>query len=176
MHLFWSQGYVATGVAQILEAADLKPGSFYNAFGSKKQLFVRTVEHYVAQVVDHRIETYLTGDDPVAGIEQFFLSACEQMPGRARTGCLLTNTALEVGRGDAEINKAVWAGLRKVQSAVKRRIVDAQEAGQVRGDLDPEAASLHLLSCFQGMSVIGASTQSRPKLRSLVRSALEVLH
>lgn len=175
MHLFWSQGYVATGMARILQDTGLKPGSFYNTFGSKKTLFVRCIEHYIDTVVDARIDRYLTGSDPVAAIEGFFTSACESSPGLDESGCLLTKTATEVGTKDAEINRVVLAGLEKIQAALEARIIEAQERGQVSSDLDPQATALHLLSCYQGMSVIGGLTQSGTKLRSLVRSALQAL-
>jgi len=175
MHLFWSQGYVATGMAQILQDTQIKPGSFYNTFGSKKALFVRSLERYIDQVVSARIDRYLSAEDPIKAIEDFFTSASETLPGRKITGCLLTKTATEIGKIDIDINQVVWAGLEKIQAALQVRIVDAQERGQVSPGLDAEATALHLLSCYQGMSVIGGLTHSRTKLRSLVRSALRVL-
>ena len=175
MHLFWSQGYVATGMARVLQDTGLKPGSFYNTFGSKKTLFVRCLEHYIDAVVDARIGRYLAPGDPVRAIESFFTSACEPSPGPGVRGCLLTKTATEVGTEDSEINQVVWAGLEKIQAALEARIIEAQERGQVSSSLDPQATALHLLSCYQGMSVIGELTQSGTKLRSLVRSALQAL-
>jgi hypothetical protein len=47
--------------------------------------------------------------------------------------------------------------------------------GLVHPELDPEAAALHLLSCFVDRSVIGRLTQSKAKLRSLTRTALQIL-
>lgn len=175
MHLFWSQGYVATGMARILQDTRLKPGSFYNTFGSKKALFVRCLERYIDTVVDARIDHYLTAGDPVTAIEEFFTSAYESPPCLNVTGCLLTKTATEIGIEDTEINKVVWAGLEKIQVALEARIVEAQERGLVSDGIDPQTTALHLLSCYQGMGVIGGLTQSRRKLRSLVRSALQVL-
>ena len=175
MRLFWSQGYVDTGMSQILEATRLKPGSFYNAFSSKKALFLKSLEHYNDQVVAIRIANHLNAEDPVDAIEDFFLSGFEPVPNRELIGCLLTNTATEVGKSDADINHVVWSGLHKIEQAFKRRIIEAQEFGLVASELDPEAAALHLLSCFQGMSVIGRLTQDKAKLRSLTSTALQVL-
>ena len=176
MHLFWSQGYVATGMSQVLEATSLKPGSFYNAFGSKKVLFIRSLEHYNSNIVARRISTHLTAENPIDAIEHFFLSAFETIPASALMGCLLTNTATEVGKTDFEINRVVCSGLKQIESAFKNRVIQAGEQGLLGSALESEAAALHLLSCFQGMNVIGRATQNKARLRSLTRTALQILH
>lgn len=158
-----------------MEATQSKPGSFYNVFASKKALFVRALEHYIDQVVSVRIAKHLNQQDPMKAIKDFFSPDSAELPKQKFIGCLLTNTATEIGKLDIEINKVVWAGLRKIQSALKRRLADAKKAGQVSPELNIEATALHLLSCYQGMGVIGRLTQDKTKLRSLSRSALQVL-
>lgn len=176
MHLFWSQGYEATGLSQILESTKLKPGSFYNTFESKRTFFIRSLEYYRDQVVTARIADHLDAPgDPIDAIEDFFLSAFEPVPKSQMIGCLLTNTATEFGKMDAEFNKVVASGLRQIESAFKRRIIDAQALGLVDTKLDATAAALHLLASFQGMSVIGRLTQDKAKLRSITKTALSVL-
>ncbi len=175
MGLFWSQGYVATGMAQILETTELKPGSFYNVFSNKRALFIRALKHYIDHIVDARIAEYLDASDPIRAIEEFFQSACEPLPERLGRGCLLTNTATEIGTEDDEINEVVWRGLHKIELAFKRRIIEAKDTHQLPGELKPPPTALHLLSCYQGMCVIGRLTQDREKLRSLAKSALKVL-
>lgn len=44
--LFWRQGYSATGLNEILQAADLPKGSFYFYFKSKKDLAEAVIEYY----------------------------------------------------------------------------------------------------------------------------------
>ncbi len=175
MRLFWAQGYVDTGMSQILEATGLKPGSFYNTFTNKKSVFLRSLEHYIDTVVTKRIANHLTAEHPLHAIEDFFLSSFEPLRRQDITGCLLTNTATEIGKLDPEISALVWSGLRRTGDAFKGRIVDAQRLGLADPGLDPDSAALHLLSCFQGMCVIGRLTQDKVKLRQLTRSALTSL-
>ena len=175
MMLFWEQGYVATGMSQLLKSASLKPGSFYNRFSGKKGLFIRSLEYYNEKIVAARIQEHLALEDPRAAIESFFVSAYEPVPRNHLIGCLLTNTATELGKMDREISAVVWSGLQQIKSAFKRRIIDAQQTDSVRPDLDPEATSLHLLSCFQGLNVIGRLTRSKPKMRQLTHTALAIL-
>ena len=175
MNLFWQHGYVDTGMSQILEATGLKPGSFYNTFSNKKSMFLRSLEHYIDNVVTKRIETHLSAEDPLDAIEDFFLSSFEPVRKQDISGCLLTNTATEIGKLDPEISALVWSGLRKTQEAFKRRIVDAQRQGLVDSGMDADTAALQLVSCLQGMCVIGRLTQDKVKLRKLTYAALATL-
>ena len=176
MHLFWSQGYVATGISQILEANELKPGSFYNAFPSKKDLFIRSLKHYQEHVVAKRITSHLeTKGDPIDAIEKFLLSSFEPLLKRQIIGCLLTNTATELGKLDPDIGKVVWAGLSQIEAAFKCRIIEAQELGIVDPKADSDALALHLLTCLQGMAVVARVTQSKAKLRSIAQTTLSIL-
>ncbi len=176
MHLFWLQGYTATGLAQILEVTGLKPGSFYHAFSSKKELFVDTLQHYRKCVIQQRVTRHLESpEDPLAAIEQFFYSAIEEVPRAGKTGCLLTNTATEMGKADAEINRAVWLGLKQIERGIRRRIEEAQQKGLLSGQKDAHEIALQLLASFQGMCVISRVAQNKTQLKRIAQNALAVI-
>ena len=48
MHVFWAKGYEGTSMADLLSAMGLTNSSLYKAFGSKENLFRRTMERYHA--------------------------------------------------------------------------------------------------------------------------------
>ena len=50
--LFWRQGYNATGLAEILQAANLPKGSFYFYFEGKRDLAAAVIEYYRSIVSD----------------------------------------------------------------------------------------------------------------------------
>ena len=43
---FWRHGYEACGVRELTDATGLKPQSLYNAFGSKRGLFLAALRRY----------------------------------------------------------------------------------------------------------------------------------
>ena len=47
LYLFWLQGYAATGIAQILDRAEAKAGSFYYFFKTKEDLLMAVLDLYV---------------------------------------------------------------------------------------------------------------------------------
>ena len=172
---FWRHGYASTSMTQLLQVTRLTPSSFYNAFGSKKDLFLKTIAHYNERVVGARNRRHLNADDPVKAIENYFCSSFELAPEGEIHGCMLANAAAEFGAAEAQISQAVQAGFRQIEIAFKQRIEDGKARRTIRGDLDADAAALHLLSCFQGLTIIGRLNQNKPQLRSITQSALQAL-
>ena len=46
MELFWQTGYEGTSLPDLLQAMGIQRQSLYDTFGSKRQLYIRTIEHY----------------------------------------------------------------------------------------------------------------------------------
>ena len=46
MDVFWTKGYEATSLCDLLEAMDLSKSSFYDTFGSKHEVFLDTIRYY----------------------------------------------------------------------------------------------------------------------------------
>ena len=175
MWVMWRQGYRATSMADIEQATGLNPGSLYNAFGSKKGLFLKVVDHYVRDVVDHRIETVLNTGSPLDGIGAFFRSAFEEVPDDWPIGCLLTNTATENGADDADIQARVTSGMDRIEIALRSRLEQARSQGSVSAALQPVVSAAHLISCYQGLLVIGRLTGDRSRLATITDGILASL-
>src|SRR5215470_568193 len=68
MGVFWSRGYHATALPDLLRATKLSRGSLYAAFGDKHSLFLRALDRYIADGV-RRMETELDPRrDPIDGL------------------------------------------------------------------------------------------------------------
>src|SRR3954454_20321978 len=51
MNVFWSRGYHATALPDLLRATGLSRGSLYAAFGDKHSLFLRALDRYIADAL-----------------------------------------------------------------------------------------------------------------------------
>src|SRR6201997_608555 len=51
MGVFWSRGYHATALPDLLRATKLSRGSLYAAFGDKHSLFLRALDRYIADAL-----------------------------------------------------------------------------------------------------------------------------
>lgn len=167
MWVFWEKGYRATSLVDLEQATGLQPGSIYNAFGSKKGLFLAVLDYYRERVVGLRVTTVLQVGKPLEAIEAFFRTAYEDLEPEQLTGCLLTNSATEIASGDAEIQACVSAGILQVETAFRERLMEAQATGDLAVDKDPVLLAVHLSACYQGFGVIGRLTRDKARLAAI---------
>ena len=52
---FWKQGYEATSVRDLVEHTGIAAASLYNAFGDKRALYEKALDHYVEDSIADRI-------------------------------------------------------------------------------------------------------------------------
>ena len=172
--LFRRRGYASTSMKDIEAATGLLPGSLYNAFGNKQDLFLSAMDYYLADVVDRRIAAHLSGDDPAAAVRSLFTSTYDVAMGEHR-GCLLTNTAIEVGPSDEEIHRKVARGIRKFEAAFLRLIRRGQSAGRIPRGKDPRALAQHLSTSYQGILVLVKVIRTPRILDRYTESAIRML-
>src|SRR5258708_39179136 len=66
---FWTRGYEATSVRDLAGHMEMTGASLYNAFGDKRALFRRALEHYVEQGFGERVRRLEGQLPPRAAIE-----------------------------------------------------------------------------------------------------------
>ncbi len=172
MWVFWEKGFRATSMVDLEAATGLQPGSIYNAFGSKKGLFLAVLDFYREQVVGQRLWVLLQTADPLAAIEAFFRTAYEDLAPEELAGCLLTNSATEMAIADKEIQACVAAGIAQIETAFQERLIEAQAAGVLSPDKDPALLAVHLNACFQGFGVVGRLTRDKARLDAISAAAM----
>ncbi len=175
MRVFWTNGYLATTLVDLEQATTLRPGSLYNTFSSKKGLFLAAIDYYRLSVVQNRISTILDKGGPLEGIEAFFRTAYEDLEPDQLIGCLLTNSAIECGSDDTDIQKRIAAGIADIEAGFCRRLTEAQAAGLFEKEVDAPKMALHLTSCYQGFGVIGRLTRDKARLQIITDQALASL-
>jgi TetR/AcrR family transcriptional repressor of nem operon len=145
--LFWRQGYAATGTREIEQALGIKSPAIYHRFGSKQKLFCESLRHYIATVIDWRIQHYLDAENALWGLRVFFESIPEnaarfQQP----SSCLLVNTSIERASADEEIQACLQEGTHKILMALRRNLLrlKAQDSLAPDTNIDQLASNLQL--------------------------------
>lgn len=135
MRLFWSEGYETTSIPKLEKHLGINRFGIYNTFSSKHELFVRALDLYTGSLLELLVEPLETGTEGVkdlrafaAGFVKFFLSQ------NLSRGCLLCNSATELGNRDEAVAKHVTAYFDRVESAVSDCLLRARELGELNGD------------------------------------------
>src|SRR5262245_56515740 len=176
MRAFWRHGYAGASVDVLARATGLRRGSLYAAYPDKRTLFLAALGEYVRATVGHVERTLTTADDPLAGIAETLQRVARvAADGEGRHGCLLTNTATELGSRDPEIQAAVATAFARLETAYAGALERARAAGRLAAGVSTQALARLCVAVTQGLRVLGKSGAREPELRQVVDAALSAV-
>jgi len=176
MKAFWDHGYCATSMADLVAATALQPGSLYAAFRSKEDLFLATLDHYGAQSVARVEQALAQASSPLEGVRAYFRQlAAEAASPRAKRGCLLVNTVLELARQNKAVQKRVNRHLDAIEGLFRRALESAQASGELAPDKDVRSLAALLISNIWGMRVLAGTAPTPARAKSIVKQLLSLL-
>lgn len=172
MHAFWSQGFGATSMQDIIDLTGANRATLYSTYGDKRAVFIAALRHYEHQLRLTLYDTPLEDAAPIEIIRGFLMAFVDAEGAR---GCFVTNSALEVAPHDEEIRKLI-AG---VQSGVESRLAELIELAKAQGSTPPEIDSREeakgVLATVIGLSVLARTRPNRKFLKSIADNAMRRL-
>jgi TetR/AcrR family transcriptional repressor of nem operon len=176
MRVFWRKGYGATTPQDLVDELGIGKGSLYNAFGSKRALFERSLRRY-GETQAARLPDILEGPGPVkdrvrAALE-LLLETDLADPGRQ--GCFAVNTATELASSDVEARDEVRRMFARTEGAFLAALEEGQRAGEIDAARDVRALASLLLNTVVGMRVLAKTADERAQLERVVDAILDAL-
>jgi TetR/AcrR family transcriptional repressor of nem operon len=168
MELFWTNGYEATGVAELLEQMGIQRQSFYNTFGNKQDVFVEALELYTSRLSRRIINLLRESDDPIANLEavfDFWMAEGKIHPG---LGCLLGNTVAECGCSDDRIADICRAKLVAMEEVFTEVFQNAIKKGRLPTDRDARASARTIITIGQGLALLSKAGMGVPAQRDVI--------
>jgi TetR/AcrR family transcriptional repressor of nem operon len=174
MQAFWSRGYEATSMQDLVERTGIHRGSLYATYRDKHALFLAALRKYAETVHHKRLSDVEARYGPREAIRQSFLAFTSEKGGRRR-GCFLTNTALELAAHDPEAGRIVAGAQKETEAWFARMIEKGQKLGEVAPHVKPTEAASALLASLIGLSVLSRSRPERALLQTVVDDAVRHL-
>jgi len=175
MEVFWCQGFEATGMPHLVEAMGIGRQSLYNAFESKRGLFLEALRLYQSERSKSLQKVLASAPSPLAGIETL-LTSIATSTGLARTrGCLSVNTATEIGVSDDEVAGILKRGAQQSKADLAAAVDAAKAQGELPAGLDAQAAADFVLTVMRGLRVSAKAGASVGETRNVARMALAAL-
>jgi TetR/AcrR family transcriptional regulator, transcriptional repressor for nem operon len=172
---FWRQGYEATSVRDLVEETGLTAASLYNAFGDKRSLYEKALNHYVETSVADRIRR-CEALPPRRAIEVFFEEIVKRsLNDRDRKGCMLVNAALDVAPHDCAFREIVAEVLGAIEVFFLASLRAGQADGTITRSLAAETLAQNLLGVLMGIRVLARVRPERALLQGVVTPALALL-
>jgi TetR/AcrR family transcriptional repressor of nem operon len=151
--------------------------SLYNAFGDKRALYRRALDHYVEQGFCDRVRRFESQLPPRQAIEAFFGEIVDLSLGdRERKGCFIVNSAMELAPRDPEFRKVLADVLRQMEAFFRRCVEAGQKAGTINKALPAADLAKTLLGLLMGLRVLARSRPEPQLLSGLMRPVLAMLN
>jgi len=170
--LFRRQGYAATGLNQILDEADVKPGSLYHHFPQGKQQLAAAVVDTAGAGIEHLLRRLLATDRSVADIVDRWIDLLVAgLAGDQRDGCPIEPIATESVNASQQVRAASARVFQGWCAAIGKRL---------RSDGWPddgaESIALAVISLIEGALILSriagnaaALNAAKPAARTLLR-------
>jgi TetR/AcrR family transcriptional repressor of nem operon len=173
MELFWSRGYYATSIDDLVRATGVSRHALYSEFSDKRGLFVAVMEAYFDAVVSPafgRVETEGAG---LVDIRAYFDSqiALATAKGLSGPGCLVANTMTESGPHDEDFAALVRRHLDRLNAGFKSALRGA--FAEREGTVDIDGLARFLTISAQGLWSVSRVTAKPGALTAYVDHLLK---
>jgi TetR/AcrR family transcriptional repressor of nem operon len=174
MGVFWSSGYHATSLPDLLEATNLSRGSLYAAFGDKHGLFLRALDRYIADSLTRLDAELDPRRDALEGLRACLARYVERTSGAgAKRGCLVVATAMELGSHDAEVEQRIRRFFKAMETRLTAALGRAKSEGRLADGIEPATAARLLMCVLEGMRVVSKTNSDRSASEAAVRILLD---
>ena len=172
---FAETGFAGTSLDTLLEATGLARQSLYNAFGGKKELFMRAFLSDTAEAVE-AVESVRHGSDSPIGRIRAQLVKVAVAHGEARTPpSLFTKAAVELSARDPEVASTVAAAFQSMRTHYAACIAEAQQAGEIDADADADSLGAFFCAVIEGMGTLGGAGVPRATLLDIGLTSLAAI-
>lgn len=175
MHVFWKKGYEATGLVDLERATGLGRQSLYTAFGDKRALFLRVIEHYFEHVLKPGIDALDGPGSARQNLERVFDAWEVTAADPEFNGCLVGNSVPELSSRDPELGAVLTRKLELMEAAFVRALRRAKRDGELRSELDVKDTARSLVTLAQGLAVVARAHRDPAFVRGVVRTARALL-
>lgn len=178
LKLFSLKGFVSTSINDILEAAEISKGGFYNYFASKEELFFAVLDNAQKIWRDKTLEGLDELQNPVEKIQRFLENYCDEylkdgdhFPG----GCIFITFSVELDDQLPHLCAEVNKGFVGLKAMINRNLDEGLALGYLDNSVSTSAITEMLFSGMLGASVIYGVNKSTENLDRSINSLIDYL-
>lgn len=164
------KSFHSVGLNEILSAVKVPKGSFYHYFQSKEQFGVELLKHYVTDASAYKRQFLLgieLGEDPYERLIAYFdLVITKVYESSCGCSCLVAKLCSEVASFSDDMRAVLAEGMREWRGFLEQVVIEGQEKGSIRKDIDPTATATMLQDLWMGATQRGQVERSVAPLRA----------
>lgn len=172
---FAKRGYHGTGIKEIVDAANVPKGSFYNYFKSKEDFGIAIVHRHSAEFWQKwHASVADNSDNPLQVLRDCFAAMLsEHIDCSVNTFSVVAHLAAEVCDTSADCRSLMTEIIKEWQESLAFFIAKAQQAGQIRADVDSHQLANLFWDAWQGAILRMKMEESAVPIKQLVTLMLD---
>jgi len=175
-NVFWAKGYKSTSLNDLLSSMKINKGSFYNTFGSKKELFTKSLDLYTQEFKSGTLDYLATFKDPVFAIESFFDILIERSCNDPeKKGCFIFNVATDLPNYDSDTVKSIKACFDDITNFIKEQLEKGVSMNLIDKKIDTTSTAKTLLAFSVSIRVLSRGIMEGSELISIKTEALKLI-
>ncbi|MEZ0354876.1 TetR/AcrR family transcriptional regulator [Mycobacterium sp. SA01] len=172
--VFSELGYDAATFQAIAIRADLTRPAINHYFASKRLLYQEVVDQTNASVIESAVHQSQR-ENTLAGRIRVFIEAAVHAQGQDRSVAAFLVTSVLESERHPELAESNHDSREFTRGYVKAAIKDAVESGEVRADIDIEAAAEMLMAVMWGLGFYAGFVGDQDRLTAITDQFLQLL-
>ncbi len=179
--LIRARSYASVSVDDLCRNADVRKGSFYHFFASKRDLALAVLDSWWETTKTEMLEpAFRTDVPPLQRIERAFQRAvAQQARNQERTGrvqgCPFGNMALELSAQDEVMREKLEQTFGRFAGYFERALAEAVAGGDVPSNLDVEESAQALVSYLYGIILLAKTANDVNVMAKLSTRAVRLI-
>jgi len=168
---FQTQGYHATSIGDLVQAAGVTGGALHHHFPTKKAIGLAVISERVSEAVDETWIAPISGAPSARqGVRSVFMAIAEELDRQGFVrGCPLNNLAHELSLADPDFRAAISLLFGRWRNAIADRVRADQRAG-MEERTDPERFAALVVASYSGAMAMAKADQDATILRMCCQS------
>lgn len=163
-------GFRSASLSDILGKLGISKGALYHHFPDKLSLGYAVLDECFGKCIEESWETALAGGDPLAGIAKLLVEKSNlKCQDTLCCGCPINNLATEMSPIDEGFRERIEAIYTKWHKQIARAILDGQNNGLVRGDVEPTEVAYFVMASIQGATGLAKNAQDNSLFKNAVK-------
>lgn len=156
LHVFSQNGYAATRLEDIAQAAQVTRGAIYHHFGSKEKLYIELIHHYEAGINQVAQDIMDQGGTPRTILQNLLVRLFEYLEedDDYRAVVELFINKVEITKELEEITREIILGRRILVRYFADLLRQGVDVGEFRADLPIQDAARALAGFINGMGLL----------------------
>jgi TetR/AcrR family transcriptional regulator, transcriptional repressor for nem operon len=176
MNLFWSRGYGATSMEDLVNELGISRSSLYDTYTDKHTLFIKALGNYQHMSAEKIREIAAHPGPAKETVKKLIeLSTDNFLGGKNRKGCFLVNAGVEVAPHDKEVNNMVCRNDQEMEEVFYQVIQKGKKKGEIKNRRDARSLARFIFNTMKGLQVTSKSASDKSFADDIIQLAISTL-